>query len=158
MISRISFLIPILFLASKLDAAYIYLPDKFIQEEISIGSLLVDISDEIHKYSLSHNTDQFASSQENQQYTFLDDHKSSKENTYFLLDSVTGRVTSKRYLDRESMCMNKHCLNTCELSNSFAYILSATSNTNPVKPKMSTGNQKGHCVQHTKKVNSTQKI
>jgi len=115
----------LLLMTRGLDSAYIYLPDKVIQEEISIGSLLVDISDEINKFQLTQNAQdqQKFSPQDHQQYTFLDDLKSSKENTYFLLDPVTGRVTSKRYLDRESMCINKHCLNTCEMTHSFAYIL-----------------------------------
>lgn len=109
-------------------SSYIYLPDKYVQEEIAIGSLIVDIAEEIKKYtdlnkqqSQSQNTfqnlDTFLDSGENLHYTFLNDIKSSTENTYFLLDSITGRATSKRYLDRESMCMNKHCMDTCELGN-----------------------------------------
>lgn len=144
------------FLTSGLDSAYIYLPDKIIQEEISIGSLLVDISDEIAKYQLSQkaqdNQQQF-SPQDHQQYTFLDDHKSSKENTYFLLDSVTGRVTSKRYLDRESMCMNKHCLNTCEMTHSFAYILNnhaSEADKNKAKPISVKDQNKGNCNMNLK--------
>ncbi len=102
--------------------SYIYLPDKIIQEEISIGSLIVDISEQITAYQLTSKRTRELSN-DNQQYTFLDDHKSSTENTYFLLDSVTGRVMSKRYLDRESMCLNKHCSNTCEVPSNKAYIL-----------------------------------
>lgn len=56
----------------------------------------------------------FVQSGENQHYTFLDESKSSTENTYFLLDSITGRLTSKRYLDREAMCHNRHCANNCD--------------------------------------------
>lgn len=102
--------------------SYTYLPDKIIQEEISVGSLIVDVAEQVRIYQAS------AITNENQQYTFLDDHKSSTENTYFLLDTVTGRVTSKRYLDRESMCINKHCMNTCEFAPSKAYILNGKSN------------------------------
>lgn len=110
--------------------SYIYLPDKYIQEEISIGSLIVDLSDELDKQHPS--TSAFdkqqqsrttttaqsdlneSDSAENQHFTFLEDAKSSTENTYYLIDSITGRITSKRYLDRESMCMNKHCMDACD--------------------------------------------
>ena len=94
-------------LRPSLANSYIYLSDKIIQEEISIGSLIVDISEQVTAYQLTSKRTRELSN-DNQQYTFLDDHKSSTENTYFLLDSVTGRVMSKRYLDRESMCLNKH--------------------------------------------------
>ena len=112
--------------------SYIYLPDKLIQEEISIGSLIVDVSEEIESYNQQHKqTDNLdAATGENQQYAFLDDQKTSTENTYFLLDSVTGRVMSKRYLDRESMCINKHCTNACD-TEVRAYVLDpAKSDTN----------------------------
>jgi hypothetical protein len=54
-----------------------------------------------------------AADEDAQYFTFVDDSKSSNENIYFILDSTTGRLTSKRFLDRESMCMNKHCANNC---------------------------------------------
>ena len=114
--------ISILFYGPIAANSYTYLPDQIIQEEISVGSLIVDIAEQIRIYQGS------AITNENQQYTFLDDHKSSTENTYFLLDTVTGRVTSKRYLDRESMCINKHCMNTCEYAPSKAYIFNGQSN------------------------------
>jgi len=110
--------------------SYIYLPDKYVQEEIPIGSLIVDISEEIAKYNELNkqnsnlNTDSFIDSSENLHYTFLNDVKSSTENTYFLLDSITGRATSKRYLDRESMCLNKHCMDTCDLGNQNNFVIS----------------------------------
>jgi hypothetical protein len=106
--------------------SYIYLPDKYVQEEIPIGSLIVDISEEIAKYNElnKQNTDSFIDSSENLHYTFLNDVKSSTENTYFLLDSITGRATSKRYLDRESMCLNKHCMDTCDLGNQNNFVIS----------------------------------
>lgn len=93
---------------------YIYLSDKLIQEEIPIGSLIADIADEISNSNIQTSQNEYLDSTESQHFTFLDDVKSSTENTYFLLDSITGRVTSKRYLDRESMCFNKHCANNCE--------------------------------------------
>jgi hypothetical protein len=110
--------------SDSLDS-YIYLPDKHIQEEIAIGSLIADLSDELSNYnnqnenkkSISNENVDDEDSNENQHFTFLEDAKSSTENTYFLLDSITGRITSKRYLDRESMCMNKHCLEACEFIN-----------------------------------------
>lgn len=96
----------------------IHLPDKLIQEEISIGSLIVDIAEELEieanrvtKSSTTSNANSLSG--ENQHYTFLEDSKSSTENTYFLLDSITGRLTSKRYLDREAMCLHRHCANQC---------------------------------------------
>jgi hypothetical protein len=110
--------------------SYIYLPDKYVQEEIPRGSLIVDISEEIAKYNELNkqnsnlNTDSFIDSSENLHYTFLNDVKSSTENTYFLLDSITGRATSKRYLDRESMCLNKHCMDTCDLGNQNNFVIS----------------------------------
>lgn len=82
---------------------YVNLADKKIVEEIAIGSLIADLGEE------SALTGRVA----DMHFTFLDDIKTSIENTYFLLDAVTGRLTSKRYLDRESMCMNKHCSNSC---------------------------------------------
>ena len=115
---------------AKAINSYIYLPDKQVQEEIPIGSLIVDISEEIASYNaqqqqptndLTKNSEN--ESNENQHYTFLEDVKSSTENTYFLLDSITGRVTSKRYLDRESMCMNKHCIDTCDLGNHNNFVI-----------------------------------
>ena len=120
--------------------SYIYLPDKYVQEEIPIGSLIVDISEEIAKYNelnkqkddekstspLQH-VDSAMDASENQHYTFLNDVKSSTENTYFLLDSITGRATSKRYLDRESMCMNKHCMDTCDLGNQNNFVITNSS-------------------------------
>lgn len=96
--------------------SYIYLPDKYIQEEISIGSLILDISEEIANYQQQHHQGStsiysdnkndaaslFTEPVENQHFTFLEDVQSSTENTYFLLDSITGRITSKRYLDRKA--------------------------------------------------------
>lgn len=88
--------------------SYIYLPDKYIEEEIPIGSLVIDLNDEIKatKPTLK---------QPIQQYTFLEDLKATTtDNSYFLLDLLTGRITTKRYLDRESMCLNKHCADSCD--------------------------------------------
>jgi len=104
--------------------SYIYLPDKYIHEEISIGSLIVDIADELEKQKSTTITNSIESklvtnsdtSTEMQHFTFLEDVKSSTENTYYLIDSITGRITSKRYLDRESMCINKHCMEQCDLN------------------------------------------
>jgi hypothetical protein len=115
----IQVLVVILFAISKLTYAfnsYVYLPDKYIQEEIPIGSLIADMSEEMTNYQQQQQGSKSARLREESEehYTFLEDTKSSIENTYFLLDSITGRVTSKRYLDRESMCMNKHCMNQCD--------------------------------------------
>lgn len=103
----------------------ISLPDKLIQEEIPIGSLIVDVAEELeteaNRVSSSSSSSSTKSSHrqtnpgsgENQHYTFLEDSRSSTENTYFLLDPITGRLTSKRYLDREAMCLHKHCAQPC---------------------------------------------
>ena len=105
--------------ASSTHASYIYLPDRRVQEELAIGSLLIDVSEEMasmHKRNNNNNNndDDGEDQDDTQHYAFLeDDAHSSSASTYLLLDAVTGRVTSKRYMDRESMCMNKHCLNSC---------------------------------------------
>ena len=113
--------------------SYIYLPDKLINEEISIGSQIIDLVDELNLYfekftslSVNNNGDGLSKSEKksvlelksqlrNQQYTFLEDIKQqTSDQTYFLIDLITGRITTKRYLDRESMCLNRHCLETCD--------------------------------------------
>ncbi|CAF0838178.1 unnamed protein product [Brachionus calyciflorus] len=88
---------------------YLNLIDKKIPEEIPIGSLITDLNEELNLLNTTRDYDA-----ENLHFTFLDDIKTSTENVYFLLDPITGRLTSKRYLDRESMCLNKHCSNTCQ--------------------------------------------
>jgi hypothetical protein len=104
--------------------AYIQLPDKFTQEEVSIGSLIVNLADELIAYEKlkydsnkkhQHHQRQLDTTNKikSQHFTFLEESKTSAENMYFLLDSITGRITSKRYIDRESMCMNRHCANSC---------------------------------------------
>ena len=135
--------------------SYIYLPDKYVQEEIPIGSLIVDISEEITKYNELNkqnnnnlNSDSFIDSAENLHYTFLNDVKSSTENTYFLLDSITGRATSKRYLDRESMCLNKHCMDTCDLGNQNNFFITNGSQTfikSSSKKSSENANPPGNC-------------
>ena len=134
--------------------SYIYLPDKFVQEEIPIGSLIVDISEEIAKYNElnkqnnNFNSDSLIDSAENLHYTFLNDVKSSTENTYFLLDSITGRATSKRYLDRESMCLNKHCMDTCDLGNQNNFVITNGSQTfmkSSSKKSSENSNPPGNC-------------
>ena len=146
----------IILLSVSISAAinsYIYLPDKYVQEEIPIGSLIVDIAEELVKYNELNNKQNSQSdaatlavdSGENQHYTFLNDAKSSTENTYFLLDSVTGRATSKRYLDRESMCLNKHCMDTCDLGNQNNFVISNGSSSNLNGKNLAQTNPPGNC-------------
>ena len=96
--------------------SYIYLTDKVIQEELPIGTVILELNDELNKYYYSHAA-QFQSpttSFADQQYTFLDEIQTRfASSTYFLLDPITGRITTKRYIDRESMCLNRHCMETC---------------------------------------------
>lgn len=110
--------------------SYIFIPEKTVQEELPVGSLIIDLAEElrnhlrlnedtrqqfIRKDSNAIDSDDFDLS--NEQFTFLEDLKSqSGTNKYFLLDSVTGRITTKRFIDRESMCLNRHCSELCELN------------------------------------------
>ena len=126
-------LLQIKFQTSESLNSYIYLPDKYINEEISIGTPIIDIVDELNLYfdkitSLSVNgigdtltkvekksIFELKSQLRNQQYAFLEDtNQQTSDQTYFLLDLITGRITTKRNLNRESMCLNKHCLETCD--------------------------------------------
>ena len=91
--------------------SYIYLPDKLINEEISIGSQIIDLVDELNLYfekftslSVNNNGDGLSKSEKksvlelksqlrNQQYTFLEDIKQqTSDQTYFLIDLITGRI------------------------------------------------------------------
>jgi hypothetical protein len=128
--------------------SYIYLPDKFINEEIPIGSHIIDLDIELSLYfekltstgltkTEKKSLHELKSQLRNQQYTFLEDIKQqTNDQTYFLLDLITGRITTKRYLDRESMCLNKHCLETCD-----AIIINNNNNNNN---NNTTPNQRGN--------------
>ena len=109
--------------------SYIYLNDKLIQEELSIGTVIFELNDELNKYYYSHSS-QFQSpstSFADQHYTFLDEIQTRfASSTYFLLDSFTGRVTTKRYIDRESMCLNRHCMELC-VENQLSHINNGSS-------------------------------
>jgi hypothetical protein len=101
-------------------------PDQFILEEIPVGSLIIDLADFLQPANNTAQSQRSStlttvttvegglSDNDEQYFTFLDDSKTSHENIYFILDSTTGRLTSKRFLDRESMCLNKHCANNCQ--------------------------------------------
>lgn len=134
-------------------SSYIYLPDKLINEEIPIGSQILDLIDELNSYFNKIETNSIDTSSilvngltqtqlksiielktqiKSQQYTFLEDIKQqASDQTYFLLDSITGRITTKRYLDRESMCLNKHCMDICDstINNNQQFIANNTLNT-----------------------------
>ena len=116
--------------------SYIYLTDKVIQEELPIGTVIIELNDELNKYYYSHAA-QFQSpstSFADQQYTFLDEIQTRfASSTYFLLDSFTGRVTTKRYIDRESMCLNRHCMEIC-VENNIQSSLSNSHNNNGSLP------------------------
>ena len=101
-------------------STYVYTPDQYIHEEIPVGSLIFDSAEFLNIHypktvssTMPATTTDMETLNNDQYFTFLDDSKTSNENIYFLLDSVTGRLTSKRYLDRESMCLNNHCINDC---------------------------------------------
>jgi protocadherin delta 1 len=93
--------------------SYIYLPDKNVTEEIPIGTVVIDLSDELNAYYRRLSSQPSATPQ---QYTFLEDVKHAQENSYFLLDSSTGRVRTRRFLDRETLCLNRHCIDPCDPS------------------------------------------
>ena len=75
--------------------SYIYLNDKLIQEELSIGTVIFELNDELNKYYYSHSS-QFQSpstSFADQHYTFLDEIQTRfASSTYFLLDSFSSYV------------------------------------------------------------------
>jgi protocadherin delta 2 len=106
---HVGFIFSIFIRASFAIDSYIYLHDRKVQEELPVGTLIIDLNEELSSKGL--NRSSFI-----EQYTFLDDTKANSTNIYFLVDIVTGRITTKRYIDRESMCLNKHCLNPCDVN------------------------------------------
>lgn len=102
-----------LFIRSHCINSYLYLPDKTIKEEIAVGSFVANLnkeldSNQLYKKKLS----QFTNAN---QFTLLEDSKLYNGNKYFQLDASTGILTTKQYLDRESMCLNRECADACEI-------------------------------------------
>jgi hypothetical protein len=100
-------------------SSYIYLNDKHIKEELAAGSFVLNLAKELetNQQYLSLKPKLTLPSIQ-QQYTLLEDsNKPGNANqVYFNLDSATGQITTKSTrLDREFMCANRQCANSCEL-------------------------------------------
>ena len=99
--------------SSSATFTYIYLSDKLIDEEIPIGTHLVNLSAEFtHYQNKSFNTD----SNNNDDYlrfSLLDDSAFNSRSSLIELSPDQGILTSRVVFDRESMCMSKQCDNIC---------------------------------------------
>ena len=91
--------------------SYIYLPDKTLNEEVPVGSFVINLSKELENDLLYKK--QVATQPSS--YTLLDDSKLANGNAYFQLDSSTGTLTTKQLIDREYMCTHRQCAEQCEL-------------------------------------------
>lgn len=100
--------------------SYIYLNDKSINEEIPIGSFVIDLNEELKIYNKSINNQLAYDLVSNQQFTLLEDSKVSNGfNSYFEMNSEqSGQLITKRLIDRETMCSNRQCAEPCEQINS----------------------------------------
>ncbi|CAF1425281.1 unnamed protein product [Adineta steineri] len=76
------------------------LPSISLLEQSTIGTSIYDLS-RVYSSSSSKNTIQFS---------FLSD--SSPHNSFFMIDSLTGRISIKRMIDREELCQTHTC--NCE--------------------------------------------
>ena len=93
--------------------SYLYLSDKVIREEIPIGSYVVDLTKELETNQVYKKLTQSLSPTV-QQFTLLDDSKLINGNGYFQLDPSSGILSTKRQIDREYMCSNRQCSESCE--------------------------------------------
>ncbi|UJR10038.1 hypothetical protein I4U23_014261 [Adineta vaga] len=90
------FFLILLLLIQSIHTAIQRLPSISLNEQSSIGTSIYDLS-RIYP-STSKNLIQFA---------FLSD--SSPHNSFFIVDSLTGRITIKRMIDREELCQTHTC-------------------------------------------------
>ena len=95
--SLIQFLLFLLIL-KPISTAIQRLPPISLNEQSSIGTSIYDLS---RVYPSSSN--QF-------KFSFLSD--SSPHNSFFIIDSLTGRISIKRMIDREELCLTHIC--NCE--------------------------------------------
>ena len=94
-------------LLQSIHTAIQRLPSISLNEQSSIGTSIYDLS---RVYS--------SPSKNRTQFTFLSD--SSPHNSFFIVDSLTGRISIKRMIDREELCQThtcqcERCLLTLEL-------------------------------------------
>ncbi|CAF1637189.1 unnamed protein product, partial [Adineta ricciae] len=90
------FLLTLLLLIQSIHTAIQRLPPISLHEQSSIGTSIYDLS-RIYP-STSKNLIQFA---------FLSD--TSPHNSFFIVDSLTGRISIKRMIDREELCQTHIC-------------------------------------------------
>ncbi|CAF0995605.1 unnamed protein product [Didymodactylos carnosus] len=81
-----------------IQGAILRLPSITVKEQSSIGSSVSDIS---RIYS---------NRSQKLRYTFLSE--TSLHNSYFIIDSLTGKISIKRMIDREELCRTNTC--NCE--------------------------------------------
>ena len=96
--------------------SYIYLNDKQINEEITIGSFVLDLNRELEIYNKTIRNPLAYEAVSNQQFTLLEDSKVLNGlNSYFEMDTAEpGKLVTKRLIDRESMCLTRQCSEPCE--------------------------------------------
>ena len=93
------FLCLLLLLIEPIHTAIQRLPSISLNEQSSIGTSIYDLS---RVYTSTSNT--------RTQFSFLSD--SSPHNSFFIVDSLTGRISIKRMIDREELCQTHTC--NCE--------------------------------------------
>jgi len=91
------------------------LNDKQINEEIPIGSFVVDLNQELEIYNKTIKNPSAYETVSNQHFTLLEDSKVSNGNAYFeMATTEPGKLVTKRLIDREYMCLNRQCSEPCE--------------------------------------------
>jgi protocadherin alpha len=88
----------LLFLLQSISTAIERLPPISLNEQSPIGTSIYDLSRI------------YPSSKNSLKFSFLSD--SSPHNSFFIIDSLTGRISIKRMIDREELCQTHIC--NCE--------------------------------------------
>ena len=91
--------------------SYVYLGDKMIKEEIPLFSFVADLAQELE--ATRHNEAQETKFFVNQQFTLLEDSKSASGAVFFELNATSGVLSTRRPIDREAMCLGRHCSEAC---------------------------------------------